>query len=87
MTALTHLSLAAARDGLAAGDFTAVELAEAHLAAIEARADLNAFITVAAERARASAEEVDTTSDPGPLAGIPLGLKDVFDTAGILAHD
>ena len=40
---------------------------------------LNAFITVLADQARAAARE----SKPGPLSGIPIGIKDFYDTAGI----
>jgi Asp-tRNA(Asn)/Glu-tRNA(Gln) amidotransferase A subunit family amidase len=57
----------------------AVEVVESALREIEAHAELNAFITVCAEQAVARARKgVD-----GPLAGVPLLVKDVFDTAGI----
>ncbi|MFV2093343.1 MAG: Asp-tRNA(Asn)/Glu-tRNA(Gln) amidotransferase subunit GatA, partial [Hyphomicrobiales bacterium] len=52
MTDLTSLTLAQARDGLRARDFTAIELTDAYLAAIEAGAPLNAFIKVTADVAR-----------------------------------
>jgi aspartyl-tRNA(Asn)/glutamyl-tRNA(Gln) amidotransferase subunit A len=51
MPGLSRLTLAAARDGLRAKDFTAVELAGDCLAEIEAAAALNAFSSVTAERA------------------------------------
>jgi aspartyl-tRNA(Asn)/glutamyl-tRNA(Gln) amidotransferase subunit A len=56
-----------------------VESVEQALRAIEAHADLNAFITVCAEQALVCAR---APSD-GPLAGVPLLVKDVFDTAGV----
>src|SRR5437762_14322310 len=40
---------------------------------------LNAFITVLADQARAAARD----PAPGPLSGIPIGIKDFYDTAGI----
>ena len=56
-----------------------VETVERTLRAIETHAGLNAFITVCADQALARARAgVD-----GPLAGVPLLVKDVFDTAGI----
>lgn len=56
-----------------------VELIEQSLAALDERAELNALITLCPERALARARAgVD-----GPLAGLPLLVKDVIDTAGI----
>lgn len=64
MTALTRLTIAEARDGLARGDFTAMELTEAHNRAVEAARGLNAFITetpeLAMEQAAASHERIRT---------------------------
>jgi aspartyl-tRNA(Asn)/glutamyl-tRNA(Gln) amidotransferase subunit A len=85
MSALTALGLAEARAGLAAKKFSATELVEAHLAAIGAD-DLNAFILATPERARAMAKESDRRLAAGearPLEGIPVGVKDLFCTAGI----
>lgn len=49
---------------------------------------INAFVAIDAERARAAAETVDATvaagGDPGPLAGIPIGVKDLEDAAGFV---
>ena len=57
---LTDLTIAAARDGLRARNYTARELTEAHLAAIAAlNPRLNAFITVTGERALAQADAAD----------------------------
>jgi aspartyl-tRNA(Asn)/glutamyl-tRNA(Gln) amidotransferase subunit A len=67
---------------------TSSELTEGYLARIE-RLDnaLSAFITVTAERARADArradEELARGVSRGPLHGIPIALKDLYDTAGI----
>jgi aspartyl-tRNA(Asn)/glutamyl-tRNA(Gln) amidotransferase subunit A len=84
---LTRLTLAEARQGLANKDFTAAELAEAFLASIEAgNANLNAFIEVTADKARAQANESDAriaAGDARPLEGLPLGIKDLFATEGV----
>ena len=81
---LTDLTIAAARDGLRRRDFSARELTDAHLAAIEAlNPRLNAYLAVTAEQARARAEAADAGETKGPLAGIPLAIKDLFCTAGV----
>ncbi len=86
MTALTDLTLAAMRRGLAARDFSATELTAAHVAAVEANRHLNAFIVetpdIAADQARA-ADAALAAGTAGPLAGIPLGIKDLFCTKGV----
>ncbi|MSP68493.1 MAG: Asp-tRNA(Asn)/Glu-tRNA(Gln) amidotransferase subunit GatA [Alphaproteobacteria bacterium] len=86
MTALTDLTLAAAREGLAAKRFSARELAEAHLTAMERARALNAFITETPERALADAAASDarrSRGEAGPLDGIPIAVKDLFCTAGV----
>jgi aspartyl-tRNA(Asn)/glutamyl-tRNA(Gln) amidotransferase subunit A len=87
MTALNELTIAEARRGLRARDFTAVELTEACLAAIDAAGALNAFSTVTPDRARAQARAADArltdTSDAADLCGIPMGIKDLFCTDGV----
>ena len=86
MTDLTTLNLAEARDRLEAGDFTALELTDAYLGAIEAAGELNAFITVTADSAREQARGSDARlqkGTSGPLEGIPLGVKDIFCTKGV----
>jgi aspartyl-tRNA(Asn)/glutamyl-tRNA(Gln) amidotransferase subunit A len=85
MSALTELTIAAALDGLAAKDFSAVDLAQAHIAAIE-KLDprLNAFITKTPELAIEMARAADAGGGTaGALAGIPLAIKDLFCTAGV----
>jgi aspartyl-tRNA(Asn)/glutamyl-tRNA(Gln) amidotransferase subunit A len=86
MTALTSLTLAEARDGLAKKSFTSLELADAHLKSMEEARALNAFVLETPEQARAMAREADSRIVKGagaPLAGIPLGIKDLFATKGV----
>jgi aspartyl-tRNA(Asn)/glutamyl-tRNA(Gln) amidotransferase subunit A len=86
MTALTSLTLAQARDALRKKEFSATELAEAHLAAVEQARALNAFVMEAPERARAMARASDerlTKGQGGPLDGLPLAIKDLFCTEGV----
>jgi Asp-tRNA(Asn)/Glu-tRNA(Gln) amidotransferase A subunit family amidase len=70
---------------LRAGETTARALAEAALAAAE-RQPFNAFTLVDHEGARAAADAVDARlaagEDPGPLAGVPIAVKDLLDQAG-----
>ncbi|HLN24535.1 MAG TPA: amidase, partial [Patescibacteria group bacterium] len=86
MTKLTHLTMAEARDGLAAKSFSAVELVEAHLRAVEAGRGLNAFVTetpeLAVERARASDARI-AAGQAGAMEGLPIGMKDLFCTEGV----
>ncbi|MDX7950973.1 Asp-tRNA(Asn)/Glu-tRNA(Gln) amidotransferase subunit GatA [Lichenihabitans sp. Uapishka_5] len=85
MTDLLGQTLAAARDGLKAKAFSAAELTDAHLVAMEGARSLNAFITETPEMARAMAKASDgrlATGDAGPLEGIPLGIKDLYCTEG-----
>lgn len=85
MTDLNHLSLTAARAGLAAKQFTAVELTQACLDRITARnPEINAYLTVVAEQALQAAKAADASPAEGRLLhGLPLGIKDLFCTAGI----
>src|SRR6202161_3717535 len=86
MTDLTALTLAQARDALRKQEFSATELAEAHLAAIEGAHALNAFVLETPERARDMARASDARlakGQGGPLEGLPLGIKDLFCTDGV----
>src|SRR5579871_1108785 len=86
MTDLTSLTLAEAREGLAKKSFTSLELTDAHLKAMEAARALNAFVLETPEQARSMAREADAKlakGNGGPLAGIPLGIKDLFATRGV----
>jgi aspartyl-tRNA(Asn)/glutamyl-tRNA(Gln) amidotransferase subunit A len=83
MTALTDLTLAEMKAGLAARQFSAVELTQAHLDAMAAARHLNAYIVETPDLALAQAKAVDDGTRTGPLAGIPLGIKDLFATEGV----
>ncbi len=86
MTDLTALTLAEARDGLAAKSFTALELTDAHLKAMEEARVLNAYVLETPDQARAMARRADEAiakNEGGPLSGIPLGVKDLFATKGV----
>ena len=86
MTALNRLTMTEALAGLQAGDFTAVELTEAHLAALERARPLNAFITETPELARTMAAASDRRRVQGraqPLDGLPIAVKDLFCTEGV----
>src|ERR1700761_1282090 len=86
MTDLTSLSLAQARDALRKKEFSASELADAHLAAMEKARTLNAFVLETPDRARAMARASDerlAKGQGGALEGLPLGIKDLFCTADV----
>src|SRR2546423_1868556 len=86
MTDLTSMTIAEAKAGLANKSFTSLELTDAHLAAIEAARALNAFILETPDQARAMARAIDAKiakGEGGPLAGIPLGIKDLFATKDV----
>ncbi|WP_339712447.1 Asp-tRNA(Asn)/Glu-tRNA(Gln) amidotransferase subunit GatA [uncultured Sneathiella sp.] len=87
MSDLTKLGIAAARDGLNAGDFSARELAAAHITAMVAAKPLNAYITETPEQAVEAATESDARrakGEAGKLEGIPLAIKDLFCTEDVL---
>ncbi len=84
--ALTASEIAAA---VRAGDRRAADVVEEHLANIAAREqEIHAFNLVLADEARRAAAAVDAAvadgRDPGPLAGVPVALKDNMVTRGIL---
>jgi len=86
MTELTSLTLTQARDGLRSRRFSAAELTDAHLAAIEQARALNAFVLETPEAARRMAQAADARLKAGaarPLEGIPLGIKDLFATRDV----
>jgi len=87
MAELTDLTLADARDLLNQGEVSARELTEAHLAAVESARELNAFITETPELAREMAARADdrrSRGEAGPLEGLPVAVKDLFSTRGVL---
>ena len=87
MTDLTRLLAHDMADGLRRGDFSARELTDAHLAAVE-KTDrpLHAWVYVDADGARAQADAADKALRGGapssPLTGIPVALKDLVLTKG-----
>jgi aspartyl-tRNA(Asn)/glutamyl-tRNA(Gln) amidotransferase subunit A len=87
MSDLTQLSLAAALDGLGKKQFSSAEITDAFLGAIDkANPQLNAYVAVTHDRARAMAKESDTRrakGKAGSLEGAPLGIKDLFCTKGV----
>jgi aspartyl-tRNA(Asn)/glutamyl-tRNA(Gln) amidotransferase subunit A len=86
MTELTNLTVAQIRDGHRAGDFSAVEVAEAFNANVAGAKALNAFIVETPELALAAAKAADANRAAGtlkPLSGVPIGMKDLFATNGV----
>jgi len=84
MLNLHDLTLAAARDLLARGEVTSVELTRAILDRINAvEPSVGAYLLVDAEGALAQARAADQRRQHGGLAGIPLGVKDVIATNGL----
>jgi len=86
MTDLTNLTVAQIRDGHRAGDFSAVEVAEAFNANVAAAKALNAFIVETPEQALGAAKQADADRAAGtlkPLSGVPIGMKDLFATKGV----
>ncbi|MCZ4098373.1 Asp-tRNA(Asn)/Glu-tRNA(Gln) amidotransferase subunit GatA [Streptomyces sp. So13.3] len=88
MTDLTRLTAAETADVVATGKASAVEVAQAHLDRIGAVDEkVHAFLHVDTEGALDAARAVDERRAKGeklgPLAGVPLALKDIFTTKGI----
>ena len=87
MTDLTDLGVAAIRDGVATGEFTAREAAEAFNAQVAAAGALNAFIVATPEKALEAAAKADADRAAGKplgkMAGVPIGMKDLFATLGV----
>ncbi len=87
MTDLTDLGVAAIRDGVRGGDFSAREVADAFIGAVAAAKPLNAFLIETPDHAIAAAKAADDAraagDAPKPLAGVPIGMKDLFCTQGV----
>ncbi|MEU5609248.1 Asp-tRNA(Asn)/Glu-tRNA(Gln) amidotransferase subunit GatA [Streptomyces sparsogenes] len=88
MADLTKLTASGLAEKIASGEATAVEVTEAHLARIDAVDEkVHAFLHVDREGALAQARAVDDKrargEKLGPLAGVPLALKDIFTTKGV----
>ncbi|MDH7972308.1 Asp-tRNA(Asn)/Glu-tRNA(Gln) amidotransferase subunit GatA [Sphingomonas sp. AR_OL41] len=89
MSDLTDLGVAAIRDGVREGDFSARDVAVAFSAKVSAAKILNAFLVETPEHALAAADAADAARASGetlaPLAGVPIGMKDLFCTKGVAA--
>jgi aspartyl-tRNA(Asn)/glutamyl-tRNA(Gln) amidotransferase subunit A len=88
MSSLTSLTLKAALDGLKTRQFSAVEIAKAHVEAVEAARALNAYVLETPDKAIEMAKASDAriaSGSAGPLEGAPLGIKDLFCTEGVRA--
>jgi aspartyl-tRNA(Asn)/glutamyl-tRNA(Gln) amidotransferase subunit A len=88
MSDLTDMGVAAIRDGVASGSFSAREVAEAFNANVAAAQNaLNAFIVATPEKALEAADAVDAARAKGEalgkMAGVPIGMKDLFATKGV----
>ncbi|HEU0066762.1 MAG TPA: Asp-tRNA(Asn)/Glu-tRNA(Gln) amidotransferase subunit GatA [Sphingomonas sp.] len=87
MSELTDLGVVAIRDGVRAGDFSAREIAEAFVANVANAKTLNAFLVETPGHALAAADAADAAraagEAPKPLAGVPIGMKDLFCTKGV----
>jgi aspartyl-tRNA(Asn)/glutamyl-tRNA(Gln) amidotransferase subunit A len=88
MSALNDLTIGAAAKGLEDGDFSSQELTAAHIEAMNAAQDLNAFITETPDIALSRAKDSDARraggTTTGPMDGIPIAVKDLFCTEGVL---
>jgi len=84
---LTDLGVAAIRDGVRAGTFSATDVAEAFNAQVARARTLNAFLVETPDHALAAAKAADDARAKGedlkPLAGVPIGMKDLFCTKGV----
>ncbi len=85
---IPSLTIAQVRAGLLTRQFSAVELAQEALQFAEAQNPItNAYLHFSPERALAAASSVDQKiargDDPGPLAGVPIAVKDVIVTKGV----
>ena len=83
---LTSLTIAELRDGFRSGEFTAREIAEQYNAAVAGARSLNAYTVETPDDALAAADAADKARGSGKLgslAGIPLGIKDLFATRGV----
>ena len=87
MSDITDLGIAALRDGVRAGKFSGREVADAFVVKVSKAKALNAFIVETPEHAIAAgkaADEALASGKPlGPLAGVPIGMKDLFCTKGV----
>lgn len=86
MTEFTDLSIAALRDGFRAGAFSAREVAESYITAVDSAQALNSFILATPDHALRAADTADRGRASGEvraLSGVPLGIKDLFATRNV----
>ncbi|QJB68362.1 Asp-tRNA(Asn)/Glu-tRNA(Gln) amidotransferase subunit GatA [Parasphingorhabdus halotolerans] len=87
MTEIFELGIADIRSGISAGDFTAKEVAETFISRVSAAKSLNAFLVETPEHALAAADAADKAKAAGEklgkMAGVPIGMKDLFCTQGV----
>ncbi len=86
MTNLLELTATQAQQALADKEFTAVELTQSYLDAMDKTAALNNYVAVTADQALEMAKQSDTkiaNGQAGPLEGIPVGVKDLFCTKNV----
>src|SRR5246127_3031222 len=85
---LSSLTIESARSAVQQRKTTAVALAEAHYERIQKEdGQIGAFLTLSRERALEQADRIDRIAADGkalpPLAGVPVGIKDVMSTRGV----
>jgi len=89
MADIKNLGIVALKKGIQKGDFTAKEVAETFIARVSAAKSLNSFLVETPDHALAAADKADKAradgKEPGKMAGIPIGMKDLFCTNGVPA--
>src|SRR6185437_1175352 len=87
MTEIAELSAVALAAAIRAKEISPVEAVEAAFARNEERSDLNAFMALAHDRARAEAKSAEAAvmrgDELGALHGLPFSVKDLTTTEGI----
>ncbi|MBY8821125.1 Asp-tRNA(Asn)/Glu-tRNA(Gln) amidotransferase subunit GatA [Sphingomonas colocasiae] len=86
MAELTDLGIAAIRDGVRDGEFSAREVAQAFIDRVAAAKALNAFLVETPDHALKAADAADAARASGdlkPMSGVPIGMKDLFCTEGV----
>ncbi len=86
MTELTDLGIAAIRDGVAEGRFSAREVTTAFIDKVAVAKALNAFLVETPDHALAAADAADAARASGdlkPMSGVPIGMKDLFCTRDV----
>ncbi len=86
MSEITDLGIAALRDGVRDGSFSAREVATAFIDKVAAARALNAFLVETPDHALGAADAADAarvSGDLKPMSGVPIGMKDLFCTKGV----